>query len=71
MKSPLMAASSMQPVLITVDEFCRCYATSRSRAYELFAEGFIDTCLFGRRRLVLVNSANAFVAANKVTRRER
>ena len=50
----------MEPKLISVTEFCVMLGIGRTKAYELFRSE-VDTLPIGRRRLVMLESAERFV----------
>ena len=54
----------MPAKLISVNNFCETYGFGRTRAYEIFRSNLISTVLYGRRRLVVVESAEEFVRSH-------
>lgn len=49
------------PVARTVKEFCRAYGIGKTMAYELFADGKIETRKIGSRTLVIEESARQWL----------
>jgi excisionase family DNA binding protein len=48
--------------MLTVTEFCARYGVGRTRLYELMKSGELDSRVFGRRRLITLESALAWSA---------
>jgi excisionase family DNA binding protein len=54
---------SVTPLLISIPEACQRVSIGRSALYLLMADGSIDSRKAGKRRLVVVASLEAWVAA--------
>lgn len=54
---------NLKPIALTVRSFCELTSLGRTTAYKMLHEGRIRSCLVGRRRLIMMESAEAFLAA--------
>lgn len=52
-----------KPITLTVKGFCELTSLGRTTAYKMLAEGRIQSCLVGRRRLITMESVEAFMAS--------
>ena len=50
---------------LTVDEYCRSYGGSRSRAFKMIASGELRSVLVGGRRLIPIDAAEALLNPEK------
>jgi hypothetical protein len=50
------------PITASVAEFCRLSGIGRSSAYQMIANGSIDSVTIGRRRLVILDSYRHLIA---------
>jgi hypothetical protein len=50
------------PITASVAEFCRLSGIGRSSAYQMIANGSIDSVTIGRRRLVILDSYRRLIA---------
>lgn len=60
--SPAPNSTPLNPILTSIPGAARLVAQSRSRIYQLLAEGRIRSVKDGRRRLVVVASLHEYVA---------
>lgn len=49
---------------LTVDEFCSCYSIGRTLFYQEIKAGRLQVCKIGRRTLVRVDDAEAWLSAS-------
>jgi hypothetical protein len=54
-----------KPITISVNEFCRISSLGRTSAFAVLASGAVRSRLVGRRRLVDMASAEAYLKAGK------
>lgn len=59
---PIKQRRSLKKHLATIDETGEAIGHGRTRIYELIKENRLETVLSGRRRLVVVESIERFVA---------
>jgi excisionase family DNA binding protein len=52
-----------QRLTCTIAEACEATGLGRTKLYELIGAGYLETTMIGRRRLVLVCSLHALIAA--------
>lgn len=52
----------MEPILITVSDFCRLAGIKKTKAYGLIKNGEVQTAKIGRRTLVTRASLEALIA---------
>lgn len=56
-----MNKTPIEPIAVSVPDAARMISLSRSRTYELVADGTIKTKMIGSRRVVLVSSLRELV----------
>lgn len=62
-KSLAITVSPQKPLALTVRSFCELTSLGRTTTYKMLQEGRIQSCLIGRRRLITMESAEAFLAS--------
>lgn len=60
--SPMTAEPSPPPVLLSPEEVARLLSISRTRVYELAAQGQLESVAIGRSRRIVADSVYAMVA---------
>jgi hypothetical protein len=53
--------SPIEAEALTIDEFCRSYKVGKTKTYEVISSGALKTRLFGRRRIILIRDARAYI----------
>ncbi len=62
-KAHRKACCEIRKRLISINEFVETYSVGRSKTYELIRDGTLLSVCIGKRRLIVVDSAEALVAA--------
>ena len=59
------------PITATINDFCRISGLSRSLIYRLIADGRLDSCTIGKRRLVKIESYRQLIGDELPTNRQQ